>query len=197
MSFTKFVNYFGRQKGGRCDISPIIQDWLDYIDMARAVGVDLSRKGRKFPADAKAAHDAILPDFLLVKHAAEEAEWDAKIGSVYAGLPFLRYQDGEYLAVLPEHRSDLISEGTSLGHCVGGKSYAKNHMGGASLIVFIRRASAEKVPFVTMELRMADFRIWQIHGAGNSNPPEDVRAFANKFVRELKAAMTAGKERAA
>lgn len=197
MSFTKFVNYFGRQKGGKRDVSPIIRNWLDYIDMANAVGVDLSRKSLKFPIDAKAAHDAILPDFLLVKHAAEEAEWDSKIGTVYANLPFLRHADGAYLAVLPAHRSDLIAEGKSLGHCVGGKSYAQKHMSGENLIVFIRRASAEMTPFVTMELRMEDFHICQLFGAGNSDPKKDVRKFAEQFVKNLKAAMTAGKERAA
>lgn len=194
MTFTKFVNYFGRQKGGKRDVSPIIRNWLDYIDMANAMGVDLSRKSLKFPADAKAAHDAILPDFLKVKHAVEEAEWDSKTGAVYANLPFLRDSDGTYLAMFPAHRSDLIAEGRSLGHCVGGKSYAQKHMSGESLIVFIRRVSAEMTPFVTMELRMEDFHIRQLFGAGNSDPKKDVRKFAEKFVKNLKVAMTTGKE---
>ena len=133
----------------------------------------------------------------MVKHAAEESEWNSKIGAVYANLPFLRYADGAYLAVLPAHRSDLIAEGKSLGHCVGGKYYAQKHMSGESLIVFIRRASAEMTPFVTMELRMEDAHILQLFGAGNSDPQKDVRKFAEKFVKNLKAAMTAGKECAA
>lgn len=193
MTFTKFVNYFTNQPGRR-GVNTLIQEWLDYIDMATTLGLDLSRKSTRYPKDIHAAHNGILSAFYAHQEAAENAKFEAACSDVYAKLPFLEFRHGAFLACLPSSRSALTAEGKSLHHCVGLDRYFKTHIAGKCLIVFIRKAATPDKPYVTMELRMEDFQIMQIHGYGDRPATPSELAFARRYVQELKAAMTAGKE---
>ena len=98
-----------------------------------------------------------------------------------------------FCIVLPQKRSDLTTEGQSLNHCVGGQAYANNHMAGKRLIFFVRKISNRAKPFFTMEVDMTDFRICQLYGFGDCSAPEDVRKFAEAFVKKLAPARVARK----
>lgn len=188
MGFGKFTRYFAKQKAEtKRTCGYLMQQYEDYMSMAKTVGVDMSRKGNRFPKNIVTAHDEILKAFLKIKRENEEKVFAEAIGRVYPCLPILQWENAGYRAVLPKKRGDLVAEGASLGHCVGGDRYCNNHMAGERLIVFVRRADAPDKPYFTMEVDMRSRRIVQLHGKGNCSAPKEVRKFAEAFARKLTA----------
>ena len=187
MSFSKFVHYFHKQKrlNPRESISRILICYRDYLSMSQGLGVDLSHKGIRFPKNCVEAHNQITPRFNAVKHEAEEKRFTEAVKSIYEGLRLTAFEKDGFCIVLPQKRSDLTTEGQSLNHCVGGQSYANNHMAGRKLIFFVREISNRAKPFFTMEVDMTDYRICQLYGFGDCSAPKEVRQFAEAFVKKL------------
>ena len=185
MSFERFANYFTKQKAvTKHKNSRMLITWYkDYIDMSRSLKVDLSHKSVRFPGNIKTAHDLIVQRFNKVKHEIEDANFIHATAALYAGLS--EYAKGDYCIVFPRTRSEFFAEGQSLGHCVGGESYYKNHIEGKRMIFFVRRADAPEKPFYTMEIDMRGLRILQIHGYKHCSATQEVRSLANEFLRRL------------
>lgn len=188
MSFSKFLNYFRKQKlesPGR-GIEELVTKYRDYIEMSKALNIDLSHKSVRFPKDIVIAHDRLLPRFNTVKDAALDVAFAKAVAPIYAQLIIPESRSKNYCIVFPQVRSDLVREGQSLNHCVGSQErYYKNHMAGTKLILFVREIGKPEKPFVTMEVDMADFRILQIYGYGDKAPAPEVRKFAESFIKEL------------
>ncbi|TCX51967.1 MULTISPECIES: PcfJ domain-containing protein [unclassified Dehalobacter] len=185
MSFERFVNYFTRQKEyGKKKIDHYMMLYRDYISMSESLKVDLSRKSVRFPRNIKEAHDLILPRFNQVKHEVEDANFKQAQEKLYAGMK--EYAKGNYCIVFPTSRSEFITEGQTLNHCVGNEHYYKNHLAGTSMIFFVRQAAEREKPYFTMEIDMRELKIRQLYGFGDCTPPPEVRQFANEFLRKLK-----------
>ena len=187
MSFSKFVHYFHKQKrlNPGESIGRILICYRDYLNMSRSLGVDLSHKGIRFPKNCVEAHNQILPRFNAVKQEAEDNLFVKSVEGVYKSLRLTTFEKDGFCIVLPQKRSDLTTEGQSLNHCVGGQSYANNHMAGRRLIFFVREISNRAKPFFTMEVDMTDYRICQLYGFGDCSAPPEVRKFAEAFVKKL------------
>lgn len=137
--------------------------WYDYLDMAQNLGYDLSRSDVLMPKDLQARHDAAAQTLRL--------EEDAKVAKAYAKrLRMLRdkYEfelDGLRI-VVPESARQIVEEGKTLKHCVGG--YAGRHVEGKKVILFLRHSRRPERSFVTIEMRGVDQNdIRQIHGYRN------------------------------
>lgn len=186
MSFKRFVNYFAKQKkAAKRKMNNLLIKYRDYIGMVEALGVDLSHKSVRFPKNCVEAHDEILPRFNQITHEEVDAYFAAAVVPVYEQLRVTKFEQGNYCIALPQVRSDLITEGQSLNHCVGRDSYYKNHLAGTYMIFFVRKISNRGKPFFTMEVDMTDFRICQLYGFGDRSAPPDVRKFAEAFVKKL------------
>ena len=97
-------------------------------------------------------------------------------------------EDDEFLIRLPVKLSEIIKEGSSLNHCVGG--YVDRHATGDTTILFLREKSNKDKSFYTIECRGTDpklgIRVSQIHGQGNKwlgNNPEVV-PFVLRWLRD-------------
>lgn len=186
MSFKRFANYFAKQKKvTKRKMNNLLIKYRDYIGMAEALSVDLSHKSVRFPKNCVEAHDEILPRFNQITHEEVDAYFAAAVAPIYEKLRCTQFTQGKYCIVLPQLRSDLITEGQSLNHCVGRDSYYKNHIAGTYMIFFVRQSIAQGKPFFTMEVDMTDFRICQLYGFGDCSAPPDVRKFAEAFVKKL------------
>ena len=186
MSFKRFVNYFAKQKKvAKRKIGYLLTQYRDYISMATGLGVDLSHKSIRFPENCVEAHNQILPMFNEVKHEVEDAIFQAEVAPLYAQLLITEFVRDGFCIALPRLRSELITEGQSLNHCVGSERYYKNHISGTTMIFFVRRASKPGKPFFTMEVDMVSYRIKQLYGFGNCSAPKEVRQFAEAFVKKL------------
>jgi hypothetical protein len=187
MSFERFVNYFTKQKEQtKLKLQECMMFYKDYISMASGLKIDVSRKSIRFPQNCKEAHDAILPMFNEVKHEIENEQFQQAVEKLYAGMS--EFEKAVYRIVFPKLRSDLVTEGQSLKHCVGSESYYKNHIEGSRMIFFVRAVAEPEKPFFTMEVDMRELKIRQIYGYAHRNPPTAVRKFANEFLRRLKPA---------
>lgn len=188
MSFTKFLNYFHKQKLESPDrgVEELVTKYRDYIEMSNALNIDLTHKSVRFPKDIVLAHDRLLPRFNTVKDAALDAAFAKAVAPIYEHLVIPESRSKNYCIVLPQVRSDLVREGQSLNHCVGTQErYYKNHMAGTKLIFFVRQTAKCEKPFVTMEVDMSTFCILQIYGYGDKAPEMEVRKFAEGFVKEM------------
>ena len=187
MSFARFVHYFTKQKQLNPDrnTSHILTSYRDYINMSTELGVDMSHKSIRFPKNCVEAHNRILPRFNQVKQEAEDNRFVETVKPIYEKLRAKDFEKGGFCIVLPQRRSDLTTEGQSLNHCVGGEMYYKNHIAGKRLIFFVREIKNRAKPFFTMEVDMTDFRICQLYGFGDCSAPDNVRKFAEAFVKKL------------
>ena len=186
MSFGKFVCYFNKQMQlkGRTAKHLLIQ-YRDYINMAKDLKLDLTRKGIRIPEDISEAHDLILREFNKLKFKNDNEAFIKAVKPIYAKLPISSFENEDFCIVFPQLRSDFVTEGGSLNHCVGSTGYCNNHMKGKSMIFFIRRRSNPDKAFFTMELDMVNKKIVQIRGYGNKEAPAEVRKFAEAFMRKV------------
>ena len=145
--------------------------WKDYIEAAARIGYDLTQKAVVMPKDVWAKHDeavalrnemfprynygttAVTPD--IVKKFEERASaLVRKYGVIGA----------EYFIRVPKHPNEIITEGQTLEHCVGGYNYINNHAQGRNPILFLRRVSEPDVPFYTLEIDVKTNKILQCEG---------------------------------
>lgn len=187
MSFGKFVRYFAKQKAAnpKKKIKYIVTQYRDYLDMSLALKVDLSHKSVRFPANCLEAHDQILPRFNQIKHEAEDVLFTERVKPLYAKLSITEFDKDGFCIVLPHLRSDLITEGQSLNHCVGTQGYFERHIAGTRMIFFVRQIEEPEKPFFTLEVDMSNYRIVQLYGFGDCSAPKEVRRFAEDFVKRL------------
>lgn len=185
MSFVKFVNYFTKQNAlyPREGMHRILIWYRDYIEISKALDIDLSHKSTRFPPDIRAAHDRIVEannEILL-----EKQNENLVIAHRILDIGQVSFKTEKYSIVLPKCRQDFIKEGQSLSHCVGNDQYFNRHISGESMIFFIRRNEDAEKPFVTLEVNMRQLHISQIYGFGDKHPSDEVRKFANAFLRKL------------
>lgn len=106
----------------------------------------------------------------------------------------LEWTDGELSVILPKSNADLVREGKVLRHCVGG--YGNAHVGGSSVIFFIRRYRRPERPYYTIAINMTGKpKESQLHGYGNERHgdhkqythtiPKKVRAFCDRWENEV------------
>lgn len=199
MTIQKFNNYFWKQHCLNPDRTAghLVTEYRDYLEMALSLKIDLTHKAVRYPSDLVEAHSRLLGLFNTLddkNHAVDEA-FAAAVAPLYEQIGFTEYQGKEYSVVFPKLRSDLITEGTSLSHCVGRmENYYKNHMAGTKMIFFLRKNENPSKPFFTMEVDMSTFQILQLYGFGDSPAPAPVRKAAEGFVQQLSKAWKKGRK---
>ncbi len=189
---SKALKYLGKQQQLHPKVAPhkILVEYKDYLYMSKELRVDMSHKSVRFPADVVEAHRTITARYNEVigeieKRKGEElnAAFHEAVQEHYARLGLTGFQKDGFCIVLPQMRTDLIAEGQSLNHCVGGEGYYKKCMMGTYMIFFVRKQNAPEKPFFTMEMDTTTGNIIQLYGFGDCSAPKDVRAFANAFSR--------------
>ncbi len=193
----RFIKYLERYTGG-CHaggyrhISSIYRHWTDYIEAAKAIGYDLNEYTVCFPKDLQAAHDIATAEHnrrLQAEREAERAKRDAEYAAKHTEeirkaeeirktrSKKYTYQASGFIIRPARDADEIIAEGRSLSHCVGG--YADRHMKGKLTICFLRREEAPDKPFITIELDM-DGRLVQAHGYRNEQDgaPDPEKAYA-------------------
>lgn len=189
MTFHRFTKYFTEQMAAMKEKRPdkAISIYEDYLDMCEALKVDLSHKSVRYPQDLKQAHDLLLPRFTEIKNIVEDELFQTKVKELYANFAQTEWEEGDYLFVLPQKRSQLIVEGQALSHCVGGDHYYKEHLGGVYMICFVRKKDAPKKPFYTLQFHLYEKRIVQLYGYGNRQATPELRKAAQNFINRIAA----------
>ena len=109
-----------------------------------------------------------------MKEAERHALLEKKMAKLDEERSKFNYSDADFTIRFPEKLSEIVNEGSSLHHCVGG--YTQNHAEGHTTIMFLRRNNDPTTSFYTIEIGNDD-SIVQIHGFGNKwlgNNPEAI-----------------------
>ena len=157
------------------------QRYLGYLTQLNPTE-PITRK-KAFPADFEKAQ-LEAHDLLQKEQDKGRAETMRKISeALRADKTFTRFfqKNTKYLVFVPESPAELRREGERLHNCL--RTYVNDVANGNTSIFFIRRADAPDTPFAAMEYK--DGKIRQIHSDCNKPVDDDVRAFADRFVKLL------------
>ena len=161
----------------------LVGDYVDYRVMCKKCGRDMRNTMVVFPKHYKEAHDEVVTDFNKVKMEINEMTYDV----IRKTLAEYSYSNDKLSIVVPEHCSDISTEGQKLHHCVG--TYIDRVCKGETAILFIRMNSEMGKPFYTMEV--ASGRMVQCRGFGNKGMTDEVKSFVSSFCKAKHISMAA------
>lgn len=144
----------------------ILREWNDYLDMALRLGYDLDEKTVTMPKNLQERHDQAAETITVRKNQEELKKYKTRRKQLEKKYAF---RMGEYCILIPKGSEEIVAEGKTLHHCVGG--YAARHIEGKTTILFLRKARTPGRSFLTIELKEDRGRIGirQIHGYRNEN----------------------------
>jgi len=151
---------------------------VDYWADIRRANMDTENSAVVFPKNVRTAQARAIQ---AIKYA-EDEKLKVQFAKQSETLAPLHWEFGGLLIVPAESEAQLIAEGKTLGHCVGG--YAHAHCTGRS-IFFIRHAAAPDLPFYTLQLDTATGRVMQNRGAKNCDRTQEVKDFENRWLSEV------------
>ena len=168
----KLVEYLEANALSRCygameDTTTVWRRLVDYHNMARTLGWDMSEYRNRFPRDLSAKHDEAAAENQLRIEREQAAKLAEQQAAAAESLERRRVKynieaDG-YVLRIAETAAEIIEEGRVQQHCVAG--YAERHLADKVTIMFLRRAEAPHTALYTIE--MQGNRLVQIHGYKN------------------------------
>ncbi|MBS5135877.1 MAG: PcfJ domain-containing protein [Oscillospiraceae bacterium] len=160
---------------------PDVQILTDYWNMAQRLGWDLTNERVRFPHDLFAAHDE------AAAQAAQREEKGLAAKFRVRRMVLRKYvfaADG--LLIRPAgSQKELTDEGNTLHHCVG--TYGKKHANGETAIFFIRKKTAPRESYFTLELDEQGLTVRQNRGMRNGPRTPEVLAFEELWLSWVRA----------
>lgn len=152
----------------------VINDWIDYLRDCKKLELDIRKESVLFPKDLYKAHQNTIKQ---VKYQ-ENKSLDEKIKQREEVINKKYYfEDKNYIIRAVKSIKEIIDEGATLHHCVGG--YAKSHARGSTNILLIREKKNLNKPYYTMEIQ--NNRIVQVRGLRNCDPGKKLNKFLDQF----------------
>ena len=166
-------NYIRKQqKGDKCGAASLCVDYWN--DLPR-IGADMSDRAVMFPTDVRQAHARVIA---AIKYEEDKA-LQKRFTEMAKKLEPLAWEHNGLVIAPAESESQLIAEGKTLRHCVGG--YGKDHCAGNS-IFFIRRAEDVEMPYFTLQLNTRTGTVLQNRGMRNCDRTKAVEAFEEEWL---------------
>jgi hypothetical protein len=170
---------FERLRGRRFEkLGSVLSEYRDYLMFCNGLEYDLTNDFVLFPGNLQTAHD----------QAGELFSGDSAAGYgklIRADYPTLLerygYRRNNLRLTPPQTAEEIVAEGHTLRHCVGG--YIQRIARGESVILFLRRENAPSKPFYTVEL--IGGRLNQARGIQNNAPTPEVRRFLDAWARDV------------
>lgn len=187
MTLVKAYNYLVRQsdQSDKNPMSQALTTYNDYMNMAERLKMDTSSEQIYKPKDLKKAHKKVID--LLSQAGWEKTAQDAskKFPKVNEELPRLlkyEYKGSAYQIVAPRTITDIVREGSLLGHCIHTCDfYYQRIETKESFIMFLRKNDDPEKPWYTLEVEPSG-NIRQKRTVGD-NQNDDLKA-AVQFLHE-------------
>lgn len=187
MTLVKAYNYLVRQsdQSDKNPMSQALTTYNDYMNMAERLKMDTSSEQIYKPKDLKKAHTKVID--LLSQAGWEKTAQDAskKFPKVNEELPRLlkyEYKGSAYQIVAPRTITDIVREGSLLGHCIHTCDfYYQRIETKESFIMFLRKNDDPEKPWYTLEVEPSG-NIRQKRTVGD-NQNDDLKA-AVPFLHE-------------
>lgn len=175
------------------DIHTAYTIYGDYLNECIQLEYDLTDTIISKPKDLLEKHSetsrlvAMTKDTIEQKRLEKIAEKSKKFNEKRKKELVFEWQD--LICIVPESPAEIIAEGRSLSHCVGG--YAERHASGKTTILFVREKKTPYVSRWTMELDYisGQWSIHQFHGYKNKDQyrREHFLNFQKAYEKHLKA----------
>lgn len=149
-------------------------DWFDYLGMCKELKYDMKNSFVLFPKSLKSAHDEATTLIKYKKDKALERQYKKLLASYQDQFEMQAYG---LMIVAPKTLMDIVKEGKTLHHCVGG--YTKRVANKDTVILFIRDTHSPDKSFYTMEVR--EGKVIQVRGQNNCATTPKVEKLINKF----------------
>lgn len=198
MTIQKLLNrvekYAGCEYGTGCSraearLERIAEVYFDYLSMRQTLGYNLENTVYQQPRNLQAAHDKMVAE--QNKNAQDE-----RLKEVATKYPFIRknyrglrnryfYEDEMYVIRPARSAEEIVIEGRTLHHCVGGNNYLDKHNKKESIILMLRFKDEPETPYVTVEIKGE--KIVQWYGAHDKKPDEkNLQRWLDTYTTRLK-----------
>jgi len=168
-------------------------EWLDYLQMREEMGYPIRDSIDIFPADLHAEHQKLVIERDAEKLRKREAEKEREFAGIARRYRNIRRKyswKSEGFMIRPaKSATEIIEEGRTLHHCVGGDNYLRKHNDGKSTILFIRLCTDPNTPLITVELEEGKIKQW--YGVNDSKPDKE---FFDSWLKEWLESMKPAEE---
>ena len=184
----RLANYIRKQeKETHRAACEVVNEWNDYMDMARKLKKQLGNEMIFKPRNVDLAHNecmALLKKYEVTIRADEvRRKFPEAEENLRAAAGKYEFANDQYTIRVPRTIEDIIVEGATLGHCIDRTDiYFDRIQHMTSLLVFLRQTESPDAPWYTLEIEPGG-TIRQKRTVGNTQKDEDVKAFT-PFLRE-------------
>lgn len=161
--------------------SHVLQQWSDYIGIAKQLHINLGDHCAMLPKNLKAAHD----EAVKLLDCKKNEKLNAKVKKTADQLQDLCWEYNGLTIRPAVSQGELFNEGQALSHCVGRMGYAEKMANGQTAIFFIRTAKAPNESYVTLELNLKTWEKIQCYGKHDTFPGSKVGNFVKKWITEV------------
>lgn len=191
----KVSNYLRKQteKGYISRMSEGVQLLIDYREAMCSLAMPdvLITHEQYWPRNLFRAHESMTGQMEHLK----DNDYQKGFDLIVEKYGCLEWTDGDLCIRLPRKNSELIYEGNTLRHCVGG--YGRQHISESDVIFFVRHYRRPERSYYTLDIRFTKGkpREVQLHGYGNERHgdckqhkhsiPKKVRDFCDRWEREV------------
>lgn len=185
INIDKFMQYLKQLQFEYTDIQWIVYNYKDYLDAEYFLRDNKMRKMNKYPSNLVQMHHnrtEVMKTIEEEKRKLKEKEYRERDKKIYKSYKHLEYapKKSEYCIVVPDSADDVIEEGNSLNHCVGG--YIDNISQEKTFIVFMRKQEEKDKSFITVEIKNNKLRT--ALGMLNRKLEDDERRFLERFAKD-------------
>lgn len=168
----------GYGNGFYSNVSDVLSDYKDYLCMSEALDHDMKSNFVLYPNNLREAHNRVND----LSKPEISAAYDRKIGKMFMGLQSrFGFSKFGFTVVPPVSSKDIAREGDKLHHCVG--RYVSSMVKEECIILFIRKTSAPKKPYCTVEIKRGD--IVQARIQNNDPPPPKLQKFIDLWKQQV------------
>lgn len=165
--------------------------YMDYLEMRLSLGYDLNNTVYQFPRDLKDAHDRMVAEANKDKADKRLKEAERRFPNIRSEYRKLRneylFEDDSYIIRPARSASEIVMEGRTLHHCVGGDNYLRKHNEGESYILMLRFKIAPEEPYITVEIESRRNRILQWYGNKDCKPDKkNMQKWLGNYTEQLR-----------
>lgn len=155
----------------------IITDYIDYIDCATKLGLNLKDKNVLFPSNLMEEHNRLYLQVEILNN----PDINNKIRELSNILKFNYYEDDKYMIFPAETLEDMLDEGSQQHNCL--RTYIVEYSNNNCQIYFMREKDKKSKSLVTIEVRGGI--IVQARTRFNKLPNNEIMRILRKWEKTL------------
>lgn len=208
MSMQQLLNrikkYAGCEWGTGCEpAARLLRDtattYLDYLNLRIILGYDLNNTVYQQPRDLREAHDKMVEESNKKRVEKRLLEVEMRFSGIAKHYRKLRkryfYEDDQMLIRPARSAKEIVIEGRTLHHCVGGDNYLGKHNDDKSYILMLRQQSDPETPYITVEIDAKKDTIMQWYGANDKKPDaKNMQQWLDEYIARLKCGLLAAEQ---